>query len=236
MFTDKMIRGLKHPASGQYDRFEGGKIKAFGIRVGKESKTFFVGVRVNGKYKRVTVGRYDEDGHVGLTLKQARDRAYDVIKDAQAGISPELKKKRQAKGTFGAVAESFMQDYAKNHRTRDEMQRIINRYLGEWHDRQISEITRGDIRELLRVKARTAPIMANRVKSLISKLFTWALKEDYIEASPALSLDPPGGSEQERTRTLSADEIRLVWNSLDKLGYPWGPLFKMLLVTGRRCG
>src|SRR5262245_48412166 len=231
MFTDKMIRGLKHPASGQYDKFEGGKLKAFGIRVGKESKTFFVGVRVNGKYKRVTVGPYDEDGHVGLTLKQARDRAYDIIKDAQAGLTPELKKKREAKGTFGAVAEAFMQDYASKHRTRDEMQRIIDRYLAEWHERQISKITRGEIKELLRVKARTAPIMANRVKALVSKIFTWALKEEIIEASPALSLDPPGGSEKdrERTRTLSADEIRLVWTSFDKLGYPWGPVFKMLI-------
>jgi len=158
--------------------------------------------------------------------------------DAHAGIGPELRKKREEKGTFGAVAKSFMQDYAKNHRTRDEMQRIIDRYLAEWHERQISEITRGEIKELLRVKARTAPIMANRIKALVSKIFTWALKEEIIEASPALSLDPPGGSEKdrERTRTLSADEIRLVWNSFDKLGYPWGPLFKMLIITGQRCG
>jgi len=236
MFTDKMIRGLKNPGSGQYDKWEGGKIKAFGIRVGKETKTFFVGVRINGKYRRVSIGQYDQGGLAGITLAEARNQAYQIVADAHAGIAPELRKKREAKGTFGAVAESFMEDYAKNHRTRDEMQRIINRDLAEWHDRQISEITRGDIKELLRVKARTAPIMANRVKALISKIFTWALKEEIIEASPALSLDPPGGSEQERTRTLSADEIRLVWNSFDRLGYPWGPLFKMLLVTGQRCG
>ena len=59
-----------------------------------------------------------------------------------------------------------------------------------------------------------------------------------IEASPALSLDPPGGSEKDRqrTRNLSADEIRLVWDSFDRLGYPFGPLFRLLLVTGQRCG
>ncbi|HET7448386.1 MAG TPA: integrase arm-type DNA-binding domain-containing protein, partial [Methyloceanibacter sp.] len=73
MFTDKGLRGLKHPANGQYDKFEGGKLKAFGIRVGKESKTFFVGVRVQGKYRRITIGKYDEEGRAGLTLKDARD-------------------------------------------------------------------------------------------------------------------------------------------------------------------
>ena len=55
-----------------------------------------------------------------------------------------------------------------------------------------SEITRRDIKELLRVKARTAPISANRLLSLISKIFKWAVKEELIEASPAIQLDRPG--------------------------------------------
>ena len=232
--TDKMLRGLKPAASGQIDVWDE-LLLGFGVRVGTTGrKSFFVGTRINGRYKRITLKPpYDL-----LSLADARVKAKAIMSDAHAGIGPELRKKREEKGTFGAVAKSFMQDYAKNHRTRDEMQRIIDRYLAEWHERQISEITRGEIKELLRVKARTAPIMANRIKALISKIFTWALKEEIIEASPALSLDPPGGSEKdrERTRTLSADEIRLVWNSFDKLGYPWGPLFKMLIITGQRCG
>jgi len=232
-FTDKWLKGLKAPTSGQVDYWDE-LLRGFGIRVGKKSKTFFVGVRVHGVYRRITVMRYLQDGD----LADARSRAKAIMSDAHAGIGPEVRKKREERGTFGAVAESFMQDYAKNHRTRDEMQRIINRDLAEWHDRHISEITRGEIKELLRVKARTAPIMANRIKAVVSKIFTWALKEEIIEASPALSLDPPGGSEKnrERTRTLSADEIHLVWSSFDKLRYPWGPWLKMLLVTGQRCG
>jgi len=229
-----MLRGLKPAASGQIDVWDE-LLLGFGVRVGTTGrKSFFVGTRINGRYKRITLKPpYDL-----LSLADARVKAKAIMSDAHAGIGPELRKKREEKGTFGAVAKSFMQDYAKNHRTRDEMQRIIDRYLAEWHERQISEITRGEIKELLRVKARTAPIMANRIKALVSKIFTWALKEEIIEASPALSLDPPGGSEKdrERTRTLSADEIRLVWNSFDKLGYPWGPLFKMLIITGQRCG
>jgi integrase len=235
MFTDKMIRGLKHPASGQQDVWEGGKIKGFGIRVGKETKTFFVGVRVNGKYRRISIGQYDEGGLAGVSLKEARDKAYQIVGDAHAGVAPEVRKRREERGTFGAVTEAFMTDYAHSHRTRDEMQRIINHDLTEWHDRQITEITRSEIKELLRVKARTAPIMANRIKSLISKIFSWAVKEEIIEASPAMLLDPPG-QEVERERKLSADEIKKVWAGFDKLGYPFGSVFKFLLVTGQRLG
>jgi len=204
--------------------------------VGKETKTFFVGVRVKGKYRRVTIGQYDEKALAGVSLKEAREQAYQIAADAHAGIGPEQRKKREERGTFGAVAEAFMTDYAAKHRSRREMQRMINHDLSEWHDRQIAEITRSEIKELLRVKARTAPIMANRVKALISKIFTWALKEELVQSSPAISLDPPGGREVERTRKLSPDEIRLVWESFDKLGYPFGPAFKFLLVTGQRRG
>jgi integrase len=235
MFTDKMIRGLKHPDSGQYDRFEGGKLRAFGIRVGKETKTFFVGVRISGKYRRITVGKYDEEGRAGLTLKAARDRAYDIIKDAQAGISPELKHRRETRGTFGAVAAAFMQDYAKGLRTRGEYQRKIDRDLREWHDRPIADIKRAEVKELVRVKGRESPIAANRLLSLVSKIFNWAVKEELVESSPAMQIDRPG-KETERERTLSEEEIKIAWEAFDKLGYPWGPLHKFLLVTGQRRG
>jgi len=230
--TDKMLKGLKPAASGQIDIWDE-LLPGFGVRVGTTGrKSFFVGTRIKGKYRRVTLSPpYDL-----LSLADARTKAKAIMADAHAGIGPEVRKKREEKGTFRAVAESFMQDYASKHRTRDEMQRMIDHDLADWHERQISEISRADIKELLRVKARTAPIMANRVKALVSKIFTWALKEEIIDASPALSLDPPGGSEKDRQRTrkLGADEIKLVWESFGRMGYPFGPLFKLLLVTGQR--
>jgi integrase len=50
-----------------------------------------------------------------------------------------------------------------------------------------------------------------------------------------MQIDRPG-KETERERYLSAEEIRIVWEAFDKLGYPWGSLYKFLLVTGQRRG
>ncbi len=50
-----------------------------------------------------------------------------------------------------------------------------------------------------------------------------------------MQIDRPG-KETERERHLSADEIRTAWAAFDSLGYPWGSLFKVLLVTGQRRG
>ena len=229
--TDKFLRGLKPPKSGQVDVWDD-LLPSFGVRVGTTGrKSFFVGTRIKGKYRRITLKPpYDQ-----LSLADARERAKLIMADAQAGVGPELRKKREEAGTFGAVAAAFMQDFAHSHRTRDEMQRKIDVDLAEWHDRQITEITRKDIKELIRVKARTSPIAANRLLSLIAKIFNWAVKEELIQASPAIQIDRPG-QEVERERSLTADEIKTAWEAFDRLGYPWGPLFKMLLVTGQRRG
>ncbi|HKB23256.1 MAG TPA: Arm DNA-binding domain-containing protein [Methyloceanibacter sp.] len=115
-FTDKMLKGLKANPSTAVDYWDE-LLPGFGVRVGTTGhKSFFVGIRVNGKYRRITLKPpYDL-----LSLADARTKAKAIMTDAHGGIGPELRKKREEKGTFGAVAAAFMQDYAKDHRTRGE--------------------------------------------------------------------------------------------------------------------
>ena len=178
-----------------------------------------VWTRINGRGKKIKVGRFPE-----MSLADARTEARKIIADAQAGIGPDVRKRREERGTFGAVCADFMQDYANKHRTRGEMQRRINADLAEWRDRPINTITRADAKELLRAKARLAPVSANRLKALISKIGVWATKEEILDANPFANLDLPGGSEKDRARTraLSPDEIKTVWEAFDRLGHPYG--------------
>ena len=194
--------------------------------------------RIDGKLHRFTLGAYPK-----TSLADARDEAERIIKDAAKGISPnereaEERRKAQAnkRNTFRAVVEEFMADHAKNLRTRAEIQRIINSDLvPAWGDKPIASITRADAKALIREKARTAPIAANRLLSLISKIFAWALDEEIIQASPAHRLKRPG-VEQERERSLTDDEIRKLWPTFTALGYPFGHGLKFLLATGQRRG
>jgi integrase len=229
-FTDKSIRGLK-TTGAQVDYWDE-LTPGFGLRVNQDGrKSFFVGTRIKGKYKRITL----KPSFPTLELAEARSRARAIIGDARAGIGPELRKKREAKGTFAAVAQAFMEDFAHSHRTRKEMQRKIDVELADWRDFQITDITRADIKELLRTKARTGPVAANRLLALISKLFSWCVDEEILGASPALRL-PRYGKETERERVLSADEIRRLWPAFEAMGYPFGHLYKIMLCTGQRRG
>ena len=61
----------------------------------------------------------------------------------------------------------------------------------------------------------TAPIMANRIRGLLRKIFNWAITSDIVESNP-VHLVPAPGKEHQRDRVLTEDEIKQVWNAIDK--------------------
>jgi integrase len=238
--SDALLRGNKlGNGEGQVDYWDT-LTPGFGVRVSYGGrKSFMVMTRVDGRLRRFTL----KPAYPFLSLADARVQATRIIKDAQVGLDPAAAKAMERKAAqalhrnaFGAVAADFMQDHAKNLRTRKEMQRKIDvELLPHWGDRPIASITRTDVKALLREKARHGPIAANRLLALVSKIFTWALDEEIVQASPAVRL-PRHAKEQERERALTAEEIKTLWAAFGKLGYPFGAVFRMLLVTGQRRG
>jgi integrase len=88
------------------------------------------------------------------------------------------------------------------------------------------------VKELFRRKSRTAPVAANRTLEVVRNLFNWALDEELVEYNPAQRIKP--NPETPVERVLSDDELRVVWQRADEVGYPFGPLVKLLLLTGQR--
>lgn len=107
--------------------------------------------------------------------------------------------------------------------------------MADWLRRPIEEIKGRDIRELVREKAQTSPVSANRLLSFVKRVFRWASSQDYVDADPAAAVSKPG-KESVRERFLSEDEIRLVWKAAGRLGYPAGHIVRLALVTGQRRG
>ena len=75
--------------------------------------------------------------------------------------------------------------------------------------------------------------MANRVLATIRKLFKWAVERGAVDGSPAAGITPPG-KEESRNRVLHADEFRTLFEACNQVGFPYGPLTKLLLLTGQR--
>jgi integrase len=80
---------------------------------------------------------------------------------------------------------------------------------------------------------RGAPIVANRTLAIFRRLCNWSVERGIIAFSPCDKIKAPA-AEESRDRVLTDDEIRLAWGAFDSVGWPFGPIAKLLLLTGAR--
>jgi integrase len=64
-------------------------------------------------------------------------------------------------------------------------------------------------------------------------MLSWAVEQEDIDRSPIEGMKPPP-LPPSRDRVLSDDDLALVWRGTEALGYPFGPLVRLLVLTGAR--
>lgn len=202
-------------------------------------KSWAVRYRHATKPRKMTLG-----GYPALTLADARKEAQKALRMVSEGRDPATEKaddddaRPAHMDLVPAVLDEFVSRYVevKNSQSYiDETKRIIEADLKPaWKQKLIKAVTKRDVLRLLdKIVDRGAPIMANRVRALLSKFFAWCVERDIIEFSPMTSIKPPS-KEKTRERVLSDDEIALVLKACDAIGAPFGPMVKMLFFTGQR--
>jgi integrase len=236
--TQPAVERLKPPVAGRVEYWDN-QLPGFGLRLSPTGrKTWLVMYRVGGKKVRETIGTIA----VIKNVADAREKARASMREAQAGIHPvKARRARQTatnQQTFAAVADLFLERYAKRNtreRTFIETTRIIERDVKpKWGERFIHDIARRDMIALLDgIVDRGAPTQANRTLAALRRLFNWAIERDYIETSPASRVSMPG-PEHARDRILSDTEIRLFWHACGDISWPFGPMFRLLLLTAQR--
>ncbi len=215
------------------------EVKGFGLKITPAARKVFVfQYRMGGRgtrTERYTIGEYRSP----YTVDGARGEAVRLLAEVRAGRNPADAKRRSDSGRtrlFGEMAAEFIERHAKPN-TRDwrKTEYLLRRdVLPFWAMRPVREITRPDVIELIdRVADRGARIHANRLLAAVRVLFNWALSRGVIEASPAAGVKAPG-AETVRERVLSEDELRAVWHAADATAYPFGPFFKLLILTAQR--
>ena len=68
---------------------------------------------------------------------------------------------------------------------------------------------------------------------MLRRFFGWCVERHLIETNPAAAVRKPS-KEQSRSRALTDDELREVWLASEKLGWPFGPFVRALVLTGQR--
>ncbi len=176
--------------------------------------------------------------------------------DHQAEIAQKRDTERKAQETFTALAELFIKRKAKTNRSWAETERLLRfgldapkpgkRRSGHrtgsdaapgpmkaWGSRHISEIRRADVAELVERIAERSPAVARSTYAALRPLFDWCVQRDLIEYSPCEKLTAPPRPKA-RDRVMSDAELRVVWLASERLGYPFGPVVQLLMLTGQR--
>jgi integrase len=85
---------------------------------------------------------------------------------------------------------------------------------------------------------RGAPYQAHNLFGHVRTLFNWAIARGIygLDRSPCDRMRPAAviGRKLARQRVLDERELRAFWGATNRIGYPYGPLFRMLALTGQR--
>jgi integrase len=244
--TQAAVDRLRPPTTGRIEYWDT-ILPAFGLRISASRpgrpprKTWVCTYRVAGRRVRETLG-------TTATLPKiddARDLARASMQKALAGTHPAEDRRLRAAAaatrrldTLGAAIDGYFARYAARHmrpasfaEIKRTLERDVKTMLGA---RPIRDLSRRDVRELLQaIVDRGAPSHANHVLSYLRAMLNWAVGNDLIETNPTNGLQMPA-PKVERDRALDDGEIRLFWLACDKIAWPFGPLFQLLLLTAQR--
>ena len=247
VLTEKFITSPKRvPAKGQRVEYRDALVPGLALRVTDKGHRSFVLIGrfpLNPKNPtRRLLAEYGEQ-----TLEQAREQSRQWLALIKRGIDPKVEQARERAAsqrsqgtTFAQVAEQFLTRHAAKLAKAEEANRIIKQeFVPRWAARPITDIRPEECAAAIRaIVKRGAPAQAHNALGYLRRLYSWAIgcHEFGIDASPVERLKPADliGKRVVRERTLTNDELQLVWDAADQQGYPYGALVKLLLLTGQR--
>jgi len=183
-----------------------------------------------------------------MPLEAARKEARTALERAQVGrdhrdaVKQELARRARSRGnSFAARVEEFLELYVKGSALRLSTQREYRRILqgpdtAHLGMKSVDQITKEDIVGVLgKMEMRGSKGAAERSLAYLGKFFGWCADQGVIDVSPTARVRVIRPNKA-RDRVLSDKEIGIVWLAFEAEGGLFGPLFKLLLLTGQRRG
>jgi integrase len=173
-------------------------------------------------------------------LRDARERADALRRETAAGRNPASNKREALARTFAALAERYVIEHARRFkRSANQDERNLRLHvLPRWARRDYAGIGRADVIALTeKLAVAGKPVLANRVQALVSSIFSFAVDAALLPVNPCLRLRKRG-QESAKTRTLSDEEIRLLWQRTTEppVSRGVGLALRLVLLTAARPG
>ena len=255
---------LRNPPGKRMDLMDGA-VPGLMLRIGPSGATWSLRLRVvgeggvtarghqkKGNKSRVTLGAYP-----AVSIERARALANTYLDQANKGLSPiaALENVATARGlTVRVLGEKFLTDYVrmKDLRALLKYEGAIRVHIVPVLGGLLADtITREHVRALVRKamvrlprgdgprdRPRGGKEAARTVLGVLRKMINWGMRERLLKRSdnPATGMEDNLPKKKQKERVLSLEEAQIAWQAAGTLGYPFGPIYRLILLTGCRQG
>lgn len=213
-------------------------------------KSFIVETRINGKVKRVTLGKYGN-----ITAEEARKQAKSILGSVAKGDDPIAEKKTQRVNAM--PLKQVLNDYLKARkdlkpRTLTDYHSVLHEVVPDWLDKPLTTITR----EMIATRhsqhgATNSRARANNAMRVLRAIFNFAMYEYQTgDGQPIIVVNPVkylshtrGWFRVDRKQTVIKPHQLIDWYSgitrlVEQEAYRnallWHDYFLLSLFTGMR--
>ena len=147
----------------------------------------------SGKRRRMTIGQYPT-----VPVKEALRRHNELRLQIQSGRDPWLEERQERESARQMLSgtelvERYLREWAffeerpgvPRKRSAYQDKRILERdFLPRYGSRPVNELTRTDMEDILRDYKSRAPRSHDQVRSILSGMFNWAIREGLYADNP----------------------------------------------------
>lgn len=189
------------------------------VRIPKSGKpSWQIRYTIFGKRKWYTLTHF----YPRISIAQAKATALEIKASAKDGKDPAAERLRENQESIRTVNDLFDDwfetDVKKRLKHFEIPKRVYEKEIAPSIGKiAVDKVTPRDIRAVLhRVTTSGRPTIANDALMFAKQLFRHAIKLNLIHYSPAqaFTMSDAGGSEKSRTRSLSFDELQVVFKVL----------------------
>ncbi|KAB7782908.1 tyrosine-type recombinase/integrase [Methylorubrum populi] len=243
-FTDRFLKGFAVEA-GQKDRLAfDTDCPGLGVRATtKGTRSFLVQWTDPATRRKV---REPLGVWGSITIEQARVAARIRLGEVARGLDPAAERQRrkaeanaardEAALTLDALISQWETLHLAKRRPRyaAEATRALRLAFDKHLKRPAARLSRSTVIETLdELVAGDKVTTAGRTMAYGRACYGWALKRGRVSANPFQGL-PISPGVTERDRVLSEEEVRDVWAAAGKMPYPFGPFFRVALLSLQR--
>jgi integrase len=244
-FTDRYLKSLKaKPGKKDHLKFDA-ECRGLGVRVTASGAKRFIVQWTDAATKekvREPIGVWG-----AITIEQARAAVRARLGDVARGIDPKAERERRRseaqreRAEAALTFEALIQQWSTLHLARrsqsyrTEAVRALKHTFTDLLKRPAARITKDDaVNALDKLVAAGKPSMARCTLSYARAAFRWAEKRGKVPSNPFQGLPAIEGGTRERDRVLTESELAEVWAGAGALRYPWGPFYRLAMLTLQR--